>query len=171
MASTPIIKGLQIDEDMPFQRKDWVAQRIGWVLMGLIVLAALLGLTGRGAMSSAVAGEKQGALWVEYNRYARFQTPERVHLHWGPGAADGEGIVRVWVNNGLLEQNKLERITPEPKRMLTGSDRITLEFEQDSGSTEGSATLDLNVEQIGRCDVEIGIDHGPQVRFRQFVYP
>ena len=40
---------LEIVEDLSFQRREWRVQRGGWVVMAVLILLALLGLTGRGA--------------------------------------------------------------------------------------------------------------------------
>ena len=60
---------LDIDEDIHFQRKEWTFQRIGVAMLFLIVLAALLGLTGMGGPAShAEAGERDGPLFVEIRK-------------------------------------------------------------------------------------------------------
>lgn len=171
LGSTPIIKDLQLAEDMPFQRREWVIQRIGWGVMALIVLAALLGFMGRGPFSSMVAGERDGPLWVEYHRYARFQTPQRLHVHWGPGAADPNGVVRLWVNKEYFVTNTLEQILPEPKRALAGEDHIIFEFETDAPGQMGSAILHVTTNHIGRCNARIGVGDGGSVGLWQWVYP
>ncbi|WP_324277336.1 hypothetical protein [Blastococcus brunescens] len=38
--------GLQVADHDAFQRREWKAERIGWVLMVLLVVAALVGLLG-----------------------------------------------------------------------------------------------------------------------------
>jgi hypothetical protein len=67
--------GLQITEDLDFQHRIWKLQRIGWAVMVLLILAAVLGLFGRGILSRAVVTDAQGQLSVEYSRFARFQAP------------------------------------------------------------------------------------------------
>ena len=39
---------LEIDEDLPFQRREWFAERVAWAVMALLIAAALLGLFGTG---------------------------------------------------------------------------------------------------------------------------
>lgn len=46
---------LEIEEDLDFQRRMWRLQQIGWALLVLVVVAALLGLFGKGPLSRAVA--------------------------------------------------------------------------------------------------------------------
>lgn len=174
LSSIPITKDLQLDEDMPFQRREWIVQRVGWGIMALVVLLALLGVLGPGPFSSTVTGEKDGALWVQHNRWGRFQTPQRLHVHWGPGAADADGVVRVWVNKDYFVRNTLEQIVPQPKGTLSGEDRITFEFQPRAPDKPGSAILHVRTDHIGRCDAQIGVaggGGGARIRFWQFVYP
>ena len=41
---------LEIDEDIALENKSWTAERVAWVLMGLLLLAVLLGFTGNGGL-------------------------------------------------------------------------------------------------------------------------
>lgn len=42
---------LEVGEDVKFQNRWWVFERIAWVFMALLLLAALLGLLGPGLLS------------------------------------------------------------------------------------------------------------------------
>src|SRR5215475_2739858 len=44
-----------VQEHMAFQRRMWIVQRIGWVMLGVISLAALFGLFGYGVLSKRTA--------------------------------------------------------------------------------------------------------------------
>lgn len=48
-----------IKEDMAFQRATWRAQRIGWLILWLIVVLALLGLFSDGLLSTSSGGERR----------------------------------------------------------------------------------------------------------------
>jgi hypothetical protein len=39
---------LEIQEDLPFQRREWLVERVAWGVMALLIVAALLGLFGTG---------------------------------------------------------------------------------------------------------------------------
>ena len=60
---------LEISQDLTFQRRSWIVQRVGWVMLALLILAALGGLFGPGPLSRARAGPHDGPLWVEYQRF------------------------------------------------------------------------------------------------------
>ena len=42
-AETDRVGDLEIHQDLPFQRRSWTVQRVGWAIMALVVLAGLLG--------------------------------------------------------------------------------------------------------------------------------
>lgn len=47
---------LEIEEDLRLQHRLWTAERVGWLMVGVLVLAALAGLFGTGPLSlSSVA--------------------------------------------------------------------------------------------------------------------
>jgi hypothetical protein len=68
MAPVPRRGDLQIGEDVDFLRRAWRVQRVGWALLVLILLAALLGLTGTGPLSQATAGSEGGPVRVWFDR-------------------------------------------------------------------------------------------------------
>jgi hypothetical protein len=43
------VSDLEVNEELEFQRRDWMAQRVGWTVMALVVVVALLGLLGGSA--------------------------------------------------------------------------------------------------------------------------
>src|SRR3712207_4138009 len=52
MSETTRVGDLEVAEDLTFQRREWAAQRVGWVLLALVIAAALAGLLGRGPLST-----------------------------------------------------------------------------------------------------------------------
>ena len=44
MSELKRISGIDIDQDMEYQRREWRIHRIGWGVFALIILATLLGL-------------------------------------------------------------------------------------------------------------------------------
>src|SRR5262245_45193555 len=59
-----------IPEDMTFQERLWLVERVGWAMMGLFVVFALLGVFSSGVSSETRAATADGAVVVEYQRFA-----------------------------------------------------------------------------------------------------
>src|SRR6185503_14041101 len=86
-------EGLELEEHVGFQRRDWLAQRIAWVLMVLFVGAAAVGLFGSGPLSRARA-DVPGLMTLEYDRFGRLETTEALKVRLEPAATRG-GTVRL----------------------------------------------------------------------------
>src|SRR4029079_12532418 len=58
-----------IKEDMDFQRRSWTVERAGWLILGVVMVAALVGLFGYGPVSKAHLNGND--LKLSYERFQR----------------------------------------------------------------------------------------------------
>lgn len=161
---------LEISQDLTFQRRSWAVQRCGWVLLALFILAALLGLFGPGPLSRAMAGQQDGPLWAEYHRFWRLQSPMSLRLHFGPDATR-HGQVRVWLSRSYLEAMSVQHVTPQPQRVEAGPERLTYVFTLSTPARPTAVTFHLEAEAPGSVPGQAGLENGPVVSFRHFIYP
>ena len=164
---------LEIDENLDFQRRVWAFQRVGWVVMALVVLAALLGLLGPGLLSTSAKAENEDAnLSIrEYERFLRFFKPTDLRLQLDPGAAT-DGEARVWLDREYVEGFQVQKVTPEPESVEVGPDRLTYVFNVDEELDKPTAvTFNLQPQKFGRLQGQIGLEGEEPVSFGQFVYP
>ena len=155
---------LEIDEDVPFQKKEWFFQRIGMALLFLFVVAALLGFTGLGGPASrGEAGERGGPLHVEYDRVVRRGGFSKLKMH----LRSAPGDVRFWVSASYLEHVAIEAFEPTPEHVSVETDRHIYLIH--AGSPAITVTLEVEHETFGVVDVEVGLVGGPSVQFRQLV--
>jgi hypothetical protein len=162
---------LQIDQDIAFQRRSWTAQRVAWVVMTLVALAALLGLFGPGLLGAAEAGDRNGPLWIEYDRFGRLQAEATsVKFHLGPGSSPG-GTTRISIARPYLERFEITHTAPEPESTEVFSDRYVYVFRNPDPTQSGLVTFYLEPERAGPCRASVGIEGGPSLEIRQFVYP
>jgi hypothetical protein len=170
MSSIQRVGDLEIGQDLEFQRRAWVVQRIGWGVMALLVLAALIGLFGPGLISSAAIGEQGQPLRVEYNRFVRNQSPTSLTIQIGPGAAR-EGEARIWLDRTYLESVLVQQITPEPDRVEAGPDRLIYVFTAAQPDQPTAVQFHLQPQQGGLLQGRVGLVDGQPLSFGQFVYP
>ncbi len=161
---------LEISQDLQMQRRIWMLQRVGWGAIALVLLAMLLGLTGRGPLSSATAGQPGAALQVEYERFARFSAPAPLKIRLGPGVAR-DGKARIWFSHDYIESITIEQISPEPSSMKVLPDRHLYEFELPNPQGEATIMLHTKPQKIGSLTGKIGIMDGPVLSFQHIVYP
>jgi hypothetical protein len=158
---------LQIDQDLTYQRWEWRTERAGWVLMGLVAAAGLLGLIGPGPLSQTTAGAEDGSLTVGYERFLHHHSPSQLRLRLAAGDSD---VVGVRFPNSYLSQVKFEKVMPEPVEVRTEGADQTYWFRRTPGSAL-EVTVHFEPEERGRLHGAVGLVGGVALRFDQFVYP
>jgi hypothetical protein len=158
--------GLEIDADLRQQRREWAIQRIAWTLLYTLLLGIILGLLGRGPLSSTVVASKDGGLRLEYERFLRHRSNAVLHITLR-AASDK---VQLKLDSAYLQRIDLEQVTPDPERVIAGSDSVTFVFNTRPGASV-QATVEYFPQHVGMLHGWIGVDDGPMQAFSQFVYP
>lgn len=158
---------LETGEDLGFEQRSWVVSKVGWAFMAAFLALAVLGLFGDGPLSRAESGQEGSALWVRYERFARNDTPSRLEIHLGGGAA-GERT-RIWVSHPLVMAGDLERTEPEAESVEVDADRYVFTFRRLGPG--GAVVLVLRPSQAGWRRAAVGLVDGPEVSLGQMVYP
>ncbi len=161
---------LEISHDPAFQRREWTAQRVGWVVWLAVIVAALAGLMGEGPMSDATAGADGGPLQVEYHRFVRHAAPETIRIHLRPGAVQGKQA-RVFVSREYLEGLQIEDVTPELSSMEAVQDGTVYVFDLGAAGAPATIVFDVQHEPMGLTDARVRLGEQEAVSFSQFVYP
>ena len=156
------VKGLS--EPLPFQRREWVVQRIGWVAFALILLAGLLGLFGDGPLAHRVAAN--GALRIEYDRLIRRDAQTTWKLT--PLAAPADGRYRVALDADWAQHFRIHAIQPEPESTHLADGRWQYEFEASAGVP---IIFHVEARRMGSLRGSIRLDDAPPLELSQFAYP
>jgi hypothetical protein len=156
-------RSIEIEEDLQFQRKEWIFQRIGVAFVGIFVIAALLGVTGMGGpLSHASAGERGGPLHVEYERFVRRGAKATMKLHFH---SDPPGFIQFWVSAPYLENVIVDSVAPVPQTVAVEESRHVYTIR--AASPDVTITVEMEHETFGRLEGEVGIVGGTAVRFTQ----
>jgi hypothetical protein len=168
-SSKPASKhGIELGQDMEFQRRSWTAQRFAWMLLALCIAAAFVGLWGSSPMSQRIASATDGSFHIEYQRFARFKAPTQLSLHFKPQAVRA-GEVRLWVATSYLERFVPRQIVPAPRSAEAGEQRVVFVFAAEPGRG-GTVIFDMQPQGMGSVAAQAGVGEAT-LGFRQFVYP
>jgi hypothetical protein len=161
-------RGLDVDQDLDFQRKDWTFERIGWIAMLLFVIAAALGVFGRGPLSKARASAPDGSMSVEYSRFERHGAPSHFTVTLRPAAAM-DSTVSLWVSDAYLDGVWLERIVPQPVKEISQGDRTV--FEVPVFRDSARVSFHFRPDRLWSQRIELGSPGRDAMRLSRFVYP
>ena len=145
----------------------WLAQRIGWWLLGMFVVAAALGVFGDGPVSRQRVVAPGGQMIVEYERFARIDAPTsmRIEVAQRAGAHD----VELWLSRAYAQHIEIETISPQPLGTAAGRDALFYRFRVQDAPT--AITFNFKPRKTGRMHAAVGLAGTPGIGFAQRVYP
>jgi hypothetical protein len=163
---------LEIDHDMEFQRREWDVQRVGWIAIALVMLAAALGLFGRGPLARASAGSHAAGspLTLEYERFLRKHSSTSLVVQLAPNATP-DGLARVWIDRTYVDRVEIDETVPRPSNVSADADRVVYTFHLDDPARAARVVFELQPDDKGVLEGRIGLASSPPVSFRQLVYP
>lgn len=157
---------LQVNSDRRFQECFWKLERLAWVGLGLFILAAVIGLTGKGGYF-AQARVGAGNVEISYPRIARWQAPERLTID-----LEASGPTRVILSQGFLSAFSVDSVTPQPLRVIAMPEGQQFEFALAPESGSKSIRFDVSPSQVSLLtDASIRVGEAPPIPFSFLVLP
>jgi hypothetical protein len=162
---------IEIDEDVDHERREWRAERFGWVVMAGLLIAAVAGLLGDGPLSHASAGADGAPLRLDYDRVVRSEATTALTLRIAPAAIAG-GQVRVWLDRAYLARVEPGAIQPPPLAVEVGPERMTYTFAVAADARPAEITFQHQLRSAGSLEARIGLaGDGDGLPFHQLVLP
>lgn len=124
--------GLDVREDRGWQERFWTAQRVGWILMALFTLAAVVGLTGMGGPLASARAELGGGT-IDYPRITRWQADDQFEVHL---AASSPASVELTLSPRFVQLFSINSIQPEPSEVQATAAGYRFTFETEPGERE-----------------------------------
>ena len=153
----------------------YIAQRIGWLLIAAVIVLALLGLFGDGPLSRAKATSSSEGISIEleYQRFARSRSPQELRVTIDAPNATAD-TVAVAFSDRLASGVQITGTSPEGATGAFVSD-AALAWRID----DWTQPIEITIEYIprarwrfeGAITVIIGETPGREVSFTQFLYP
>lgn len=158
---------LELGQDLAYQRREWLFERIGWASLVLVVVAALAGLFGGGPLSRRERATSGDALRIEYEQFIRRKAEATLTVHLG-GSPDGP--VRVWIDGDYPGAVESKEIAPRPDRVEVGDGRHTFVFPHAGSGGEVTIRFRFAPDRAGTLRGRVGVG-SHSVELSQFVYP
>ena len=114
---------------MRWQRTEWRIQRLGYVLLLAIVIGGVCGLFSQGFFSERQRVSAQGALHVEYERFARQQSDVAMFIRLHPLRDE---LYSVTIGGDGIDNFQLQTIQPQPLCAESRDRTLTLWYQTQS---------------------------------------
>lgn len=162
-------RSLEVEEDMAFQRSNWLAERIGWAVMAVVVLAAALGVFSAGPLSWTTAQDAPGTVVVDYERFLRHTAPVTMKVKIAPQAATAEGVT-LEIDEAFAEAFRITEIRPQPAQSSTIADGMRFRFDT-APNAPATIYFHLSPEKIGFSRPHLGLGGRERIVLPTFTYP
>jgi hypothetical protein len=152
---------IELDDKIDFHVKGWKIQRVGWVIIFTLMLAAALGVFGEGIVSKRKVD--LGNAQVRYDRFFRYEAEMMLQFMISKGADSS----LISFSQDYLKSFRIEQIVPEPKENYIQSGKVYYVF---SGSAPMNIAFYVVPEKAGSLQGEVGVNDA-SFDLSQFIYP
>jgi hypothetical protein len=152
---------LQMEDEIALHEKGWIVQRVGWVILILLLVAAALGVFGDGVLSNRQ--ESAGNVSISYQGFGRFESQTEIKIN--AESVQHGMILRVPQN--YLRVMEIEKVVPEPTSQKIQDDHVVLTLD---AQQLAEVTVYLKPKTTGNVSASI---HVNEARFNisHFIYP
>lgn len=140
-----------LENQLEVEKAEWPFLRIGWVLMGVLVLMGALGLFGGGVLSYAEVGDN--AVRIKYDKFLRYSLNSEIVINAARLSSDSS----LSINSSYVDKIKIEEILPQPQSVIHEGEKLRIKFNSIRGNNvilyikpmrRGSQTLELDVNGL-----------------------
>ncbi len=164
------IDGIEIEQDMAFQRRSWRVQRWGRTAVFLFVAAGTAGIFGGGGLSRVKQADASGVLRIDHPRFVRATAPFEVKITVDPNASGGEPLA-LWWDDRIAGHWEIDRMSPEPATEEIGAGRVTCRFAVSATREPVTVIIRAKTNEAGRLAGRLGVVGGPELTVKQLTYP
>lgn len=159
--------GLEIETDRAFQERLWTLQRVSWIVMTLLLIAAVLGLTGGGGMLAH--GTARGeSVTVDYPRITRWQAADTMTVE----VENRTGPFEITLDKRFGELFAIERTNPQASATAAVPDGHRLTFNLGAEPGRRTITFELRARKPALpTKILIGFEGELPLTFRTIALP
>lgn len=163
--------GLEIEQDLEFQRKEWRIGRVGWVVLGVFLILGLLGVFGgSGVLNTTTVGDQEQGFWIEHERFLRNMAPTTLTIFVAPEQLTGD-LLRIRLPQAYISEFELQSIEPEPEQVTVTGDGQEYSFNLQNPRGPVTIRFYLRAAKVGLLRGDCVLNDNQILSIRQFSYP
>ena len=161
-------KHFEIEQDLAFQEREWRWERISWLVIALILIAALMGLFGHHPFARITSQTLNGQVVIDYERYGRYDSSAQIVIKSTPAYAHNN-MVHVWLDAEYLDAINVISASPWPLRGEAREGERAFVFHTDGRPF--SVTLSIQFHSIGLVRGRVRVDEQEPLSLTHMVWP
>jgi len=161
---------LTLGYDSDFESQWWRIEIGIWITLSIVVILGLTGLLGRGPLAHERRGSADGSLEVDFQRVARYKTPEIMIVRLTPDLYR-QRAAHLWLNREIIEEMGLQRIIPQPLESRPGENGIEYVFPVQNPNEPTLIRFVKEASKPGIFTEEVRVDSQHDVFLRSIAMP
>lgn len=157
--------GLQVDDSIRAQRIFWTIERIAWFGFALVIVCALMGLSGAGGAFSRATADLPGGT-LDHPAIARWQTADSMSVRFTGGGPTHT----LTLSDAFSDAFEIRGVQPRPRSSEAVAAGLRLTFASDPDASP-RATLFVTPRRPGMARYAVGIDGVPSETVGTLVLP
>jgi hypothetical protein len=151
-------------------RREVFAERLGWAVMGSVLVLAVVGAFGPGWLSRRVVSTAD-VMKIHYSALERHEAPAVLRVEYDSRVVK-DGTITLAVSRSFLDQTSPEAIMPPPIRSEDHGDAVLFTFESRPTDARESAVL-YRYRPIGMGPIRfrVGVVGVAEIALSQFILP
>ncbi|HDR2890982.1 TPA: hypothetical protein I4G69_001819 [Enterobacter asburiae] len=157
-----------VEESQHFLKFEARFHKVGFVVLLCIISLAMAGIFSGGYFSDSVMKNTTGDVTLNFERFGRLQTNFKLKIS-GADQRSGKNIYRIGGDFNTFYET--ENIWPQPDSMYSKGDDLYLVYNTHENQQNTSIWLFVTPVKPGSTKSVIQLNSGPEIHFRQFIYP
>jgi len=161
------------DPRQPFHQAEHTLERLGWVFLLLVALAAALGLLGGGVLGSARVASSDGRMVVEYKRIGHVEADDTMTVRVRVPASAAGSELTVSFTGSWVDDSDITGVFPEPTEFAVrpgGADVTWLVTESLTADAELVLHLSFRSSNVGLSEARVQVGES-RTLLRRFTLP
>ena len=158
---------LETEQNISLEKKFWIIQRIGWMIMLIFVVCAVLGiLGGSGVLNNQTKSDQKTGLTLKYDMFLKRDAGSELDVI----LPSHDSSTKIFVSKSYIDKIQIKDVDPEPDIVTSVEQGYIYSFPSSGSSLHVHFYLWPDNTTFGQVTGSVGEGNRPTITFNQWVY-